>query len=166
MKDKSQMAEHPPINESTSLFVSAKNAVKERDYGQAEALLSQLLALEPKHLNALDLMGFVLFFQGRYAECESYCLRALEIAPRHVYALNGLGMALSRQGHLERGVEVMTQAIEINPTWPEPYWDMAVVLIEAGEAARAIEVLARGIANIPASRARFERLLNRIKDSQ
>lgn len=149
-----------------TLLKSAKKAAKQRDFVEAESILVECLARVPGHLDALDLMGFVLFFQKKYADCESYCRRALEIEPEHVYALNGLGMALSRQGEIEAGVAAMEQAMALKPTWPEPYWDMSIILIEAGEKSRAIEVLNKGIKRIPSSKVRFESLLLRIKNEK
>jgi tetratricopeptide (TPR) repeat protein len=121
----------------------------------AAALLDEVLVAQPEHLRALDLLGFVRFFQKRYAEGESLCRRALAVKPDHAYAHKGLGLHLAKLGRLDEGVAMLERAIELAPTWSDPYWDLAVTLFDAGQHAAARAVLDRAKAAVPAERPRL-----------
>jgi len=121
----------------------------------AAALLDEVLAAQPEHLRALDVLGFVRYFQQRYADGEALCRRALAVKPDHPYAHKGLGLHLAKLGRLDDGVAMLERAIELAPNWSDPYWDLAVTLVEAGQHATARAVLDRGKAAIPAERPRF-----------
>jgi tetratricopeptide (TPR) repeat protein len=154
------MREDETVND---LLVEAAKAAQSRRLDEADALLSRVLSLHPNNLKALDLMGFVRFFQRRYEECERLCRKALQIKPDHAYAMSGLGMALARQNKLDEGIEMLERAAETSPEWPEPYWDAAVILLEANEKIRAEAILQKGICCAPKSRGRFEKLLTKIR---
>jgi tetratricopeptide (TPR) repeat protein len=157
-----KQADTGPID---SLLTKAKRAAESRRLDEAEALLLQVLTLCSDNLKALDLLGFVRFFQGRYEECEKLCLRALEIKPDHAYAMSGLGMSLARQHKLDEGIAMLERAMATSPAWPEPYWDAAVILFEAGETVRAEAILQKGLQCAPKSHDRFEKLLSTIRQS-
>lgn len=156
------MQSQPEISVEQLLF-AARQAVQEERLDTAASIITTALQAEPDHIGALDLLGFVRFFQKQYEECEQCCRRVLDLKPGHAYALSGLGMALARQGRLEEGVTMLEQAMTAKPAWPEPYWDLAVILLEAGDKARAAAVLNRGKTNAPDAAARFDKLLPRTK---
>ena len=103
-------------------------------------------------------MGFVRFFQKRYAESEACCLKVLSIKPDHAYALSGLGMNQARLGRLDEGIKSLRRAMEIQPGWSEPYWDLAIVLKDGRRYDDAVDTLNEGIRWCPSQRDRFERL--------
>jgi Flp pilus assembly protein TadD len=146
------------------LLADAGRAASAKALEKAADLASKALALDENHLKALDLMGFIRFFQGEYRESEACCRRALQVKPEHAYALSGLGMSLARQGRLEEGLEMMTRAMTVKPDWPEPYWDMAVILLESGDRERAAQILERGQTNAPSAARRFQGLLLKIQN--
>ena len=59
----------------------ATRAAREQRFDAAATILDDVLGAEPDNLRALDLFGFVRFFQGRYEEAEAYCRRALDTEP-------------------------------------------------------------------------------------
>ncbi|MBN2362314.1 MAG: tetratricopeptide repeat protein [Deltaproteobacteria bacterium] len=144
------------------LVERATELAQQRCLDDAAALLDEVLTAHPEHLRALDVLGFVRFFQQRYAEGEALCRRALVIKPDHAYAHKGLGLHLAKQGKLDDGVAMLERAIELNPTWLDPYWDLAVTLFEAGQHERALAVLERGASAIPAERPRLTAFQRRI----
>ena len=148
-----------------SLLREAADAANEKRLDDADRLLTEVLRRAPDQVKALDLLGFVRFFQQRYPECEQLCRRVLEIEPGHAYALSGLGMASARQGRLEEGIALLHRAMAAAPTWTEPYWDAAVLLLESGQTDRARETLQAGLKNAPKGAPRFRKLLARIADA-
>ncbi len=145
------------------LLRQATVAAQSRRLDAACELLEQVLAQDPANLRALDLFGFVRFFQGRFTEAEQYCRRALELAPDHAYAHKGLGLCLARQGRVDEGEQELQRAITLKPGWFDPYWDLAVVLREAGRPDDALAVLARAQVAVPRQRARLLGFSRRIR---
>jgi radical SAM protein with 4Fe4S-binding SPASM domain len=141
----------------------AREAVNARHFDEARRLLERMLELEPDHLPALDLLGFVCFFLRDYEAAETYNRRALARDPDHAFAHNGLGLSLARQGKLAEGSAAIERAIALAPRWYEPYHDLAVVLAEAGKKQEACAMLERGAAAIPESAAEFGKTAASIK---
>jgi tetratricopeptide (TPR) repeat protein len=146
-----------------SIVARATEEAKARRFERAAALLEEVIAIDPDHLKALDLFGFVRFFQGRFAEAEGYCRRALAIDPDRAYAHKGLGLCVARQGRLEEGVASLERAIALRPAWSDPYWDLGVVLADAGRFEQALDVLGQGAAMVPAKEKDFRRFQAQVR---
>ncbi len=141
-----------------ALLDEAKIAAQRREFGRAESLVREVLAARPDHVPALDLLGFVLYFQGRPAEAEAVCRRTLELKPDHPYALKGLGLCLAKEGDLAGAIASIERAIALKPDWFDPYWDLAVTLVDAGRMADAVAVVQRGRVALPDRARDWERM--------
>ncbi len=146
-----------------SIVARATEEAKARRFEQAAALLDEVIAVDPAHLRALDLFGFVRFFQGRFAEAEAYCRRALAIDPDHAYAHKGLGLCVARQGSVDEGIACLERAIALRPAWSDPYWDLGVVLADAGRFDQALDVLGQGAAMAPAKEKDFRKFQAQVR---
>jgi superkiller protein 3 len=131
-----------------TLVKRASEAARDRRFDEAAALLDEALAQDPNHLQALDLFGFVRYFQGRFAEAEQHCRTALSLDPDRAYAHKGLGLCVARQGKVDEGIVSLRRAISLKPGWADPYWDLGVVLTDAGRFEEALDVLAQGAAMV------------------
>jgi tetratricopeptide (TPR) repeat protein len=78
-----------------------------RRFAEAEPLLEQALAAEPRHLSALVNLGAARKAAGRHAEAEALYRRALALAPADVVALRNLGALLNGN---ERHAEALAVA--------------------------------------------------------
>ncbi len=155
------MTRHTQIQD---LLNQATAAAREKRFEQARRLIHKVLETQPDNLRALDLGGFVYFFEERYAQAEQFCRRALQLAPDHAYAHKGLGLCLARQDRLDEGIEELERAISLKPAWADPYWDMAVVLSENGRTDEALAVLERAQLAVPPSDvARFVALARKLR---
>lgn len=139
-----------------SLVEAAAKAATRRDFACAIVGLEAALLEDPTNLRALDLAGYALFFEGRFAEAEQMCRRALAASPDHAYAHKGLGLSIAKQGRTDDGIASLRRAIALRPGWADPYWDLGVVLRNAGRVDDALDVLARGAEAVPDRRADFE----------
>lgn len=117
-----------PISEH---LASARRLADLRNFPAAEEALRLALAAKPDDVAALDLLGFVLYFQDRPKEAEVACRRALELRPNHAYALKGLGLCLAKQGAVDEGVGFLDGAIAQDGRWFDPHWDLVVTLVAA-----------------------------------
>jgi tetratricopeptide (TPR) repeat protein len=112
----------------------------------------------PEDIRALDLLGYVLYFQEKPAEAEAVCRRTLDLAPNHAYALKGLGLCLAKAGNLSAAIDSIERAIAAKPDWFDPYWDLAVTLVDAGRTSEVIAVLRRARAALPGRTAEWDRM--------
>lgn len=67
--------------DSTAKFQLARALRSKRCYSEAECVARDLLAQEPRHADALALLGAILSTQGGSSESMPYLRRAVEIAP-------------------------------------------------------------------------------------
>jgi predicted Zn-dependent protease len=132
-----------------------------RAFDDAERLLRDVLAQDPDHREALDLLGFVLFFTNRSAEAEPFCRRAVERRPDHAYAWKGLGMHLVRLGKHDEGFAALERATELKPGWFDPHWDYLVMCRETGARDRLEKMLAIALERFPAQAPRLRALAGR-----
>jgi tetratricopeptide (TPR) repeat protein len=153
------MTEQEPLD---ALVRRAAAATEGRRFDEASELLARALERDPDNLRALDILGFVRFFQGRFEDAEQCCTRALSLAPDNAYAHKGLGLCLAKRGKLDEAIEELERAIALKPTWADPYWDLAVVLSGAKRYREAIAVLGRGSEAVPEAREELEGLSARI----
>ncbi len=141
-----------------ALLDEAKVAAQRREFGRAESLVREVLAARPDHVPALDLLGFVVYFQDRPSEAEAICRRTLELKPDHPYALKGLGLCLAKGGDIAGAIASIERAIALKPDWFDPYWDLAVTLVDAGRMAEAVAVVQRGRVALPDRERDWERM--------
>jgi Tfp pilus assembly protein PilF len=141
---------------------AAYQAANRREFADAERLLLDVLSDDASALIALDLLGFVQYFQGRPAEAEQACRRAIAIDPTRAYSNKGLGLCLAKQGKLDEGLPYLREAVRLEPNWFDPRWDMAIVLSEGGRYDEALEVLAQAELAVPTAQARFAQLRGEI----
>ncbi len=140
-------------------LVLARRAVAARAYGDAERLLREVLAEAPDHREALDLIGFVLFFLDRSVEAEPFVRRAVELYPDHAYAWKGLGMHLVRLGRHDEGFGAIERATELRPDWFDPHWDYLVMARSVGLQERFDAMLERARSRFPQETGRLDGLL-------
>jgi tetratricopeptide (TPR) repeat protein len=130
-------------------------------FSEAEQILREVLAELPDDREALDLIGFALYFQDRSAEAEPYCRRAVELSPEHAYAWKGLGMHLIRLGRHDEGFRAVEHATELRPDWFDPHWDFLVMALQVGSPERFDAMMALAKARFPDAAARLAQLAAR-----
>lgn len=128
----------------------------------AEQLLKLVLRDAPESLPALDLLGYVLYFEGRPVEAEAACRLAVQLEPTRAYSNKGLGLCLAKQGEVDQGLTYLREAIRLAPEWFDPRWDMSIVLMDAGRYTEALDALDQAAAAIPTEAERFERLRDEV----
>ena len=154
----------PPALRSTNvmrykaLLDEAMTLAKRRDFKRSESLLREVLDAQPDNVPALDLLGYVLYFQDRATEAETVCRQTLELKPGHAYALKGLGLCMAKRGRVDEAVETIEAAIAAKPDWFDPYWDLCVTLVDAGRHADACAVMKRAREAIPSRAGDWERM--------
>ena len=127
-----QMVRFPQLSEQ------AQQAVDKGDPQAAQAILHQLVALDPRSAEAMLRLGKVLQLQGQSAEAEACFKRALEIDRDYPEALIGLGQMEANRGGIDSALERFRTAIELEPNKPDAHMEQGRVLEAAGRTDEAI----------------------------
>jgi protein O-GlcNAc transferase len=105
---------------------------------QAEQIYRQILAQQPKHAEALHLLGVIAYQGGRYDLAVDLILQAIALNPAYPEAYSNLGVALKDQGQLDAALAAYRQAIALQPSYPEAHYNLGVVLRDMGQPDAAI----------------------------
>ena len=141
-----------------SAIAEARAAIGRQAWDEAIDRLRGALDADPDHREALDLIGFALYFAGRSAEAEPYCRRAVEKHPENAYAWKGLGLHLVKLGQLDEGFAAVERACTMKPGWFDPHWDYLVSARAVGDRARFERMLPLAEARFPAQAAKLRAL--------
>jgi len=105
--------------------------------GEAEKLYRRILSEEPRHADALHLLGVALFQSGRGAEAAEQIRRAIAIQPAIADFHNHLGAALIVAGKPRDALGALERALALAPGRPEFHLNLGNAYRECGELARA-----------------------------
>ena len=95
---------------------------------QAEKLCRQVLQKNPKHVDALRMLGLIAAAAGDLEDAEHLLRQALEYAPDHTPALFELGRVLKELDHHEQAIEVYRAITKRQPDNPKAHFRLAGVL--------------------------------------
>jgi predicted O-linked N-acetylglucosamine transferase (SPINDLY family) len=117
-------------------------ALKDHQNGQfdrAERSYRTVLGKNPKHGDALNLLGMLLAQTGRDEEGAELMRRAIAIAPNFAPLHANLGETYRRQKKFDLALAALKRAIALDPRFPEAHNNLAATL---GDMARWDESLA------------------------
>lgn len=101
-----------------ALLARGERLLEAGEFSEAEALLREAAAREPRSARAHSKLGAALARQGRYEEAVAILRRAIELDPRYAPAYTNLGAAYHEQGRLEEALQAYRKALEVDPE----YW--------------------------------------------
>lgn len=113
-------------------------ALQSGDINAAERMFKAVLAAQPRHVGALNLLGTVLVRLGRFAEAETYLLRALREHASSDATLYNYGLVLKALNRPVEALERFSQALKINPSIAETWNNRGIVLAGLGRLDEAI----------------------------
>jgi len=111
----------------------------------AEAIYRQILAVEPRHADALHLLGAIAHQAGQHASAIELIGKALQVNPNDAAALCNLGEAYRVSGRLEEAIAAYRRALYIQPGQPEACSNLGNVLRSVGRMDEAIDACRRAI---------------------
>lgn len=97
------------------LYSSALSQHQQGNLTTAESLYQQVLQLQPKHADALHMLGVVYYQTGRTDLAITHIKQALAINPRDLDYLNHYGLALRAANQLEAAIKSFQQAVLLQP---------------------------------------------------
>jgi tetratricopeptide (TPR) repeat protein len=99
---------------------------------QAETLFEAVLALEPRHFDALLMLGTLAAQTGRTARSAQYFERAVAANDTFAPAHNNLGIVLTELSRLDEAVASFDRAITLFPGFADAYCNRGFALEQLG----------------------------------
>jgi tetratricopeptide (TPR) repeat protein len=115
----------------------------------AEMVFQQVLAKNPRHVEALHLSALVSLAQGRHAPAAALLDRAVALAPERPELRNDLGECLRAAGDVDGSMAAYRAALALRPDFAEARNNLGVALRQAGRAEAAVEAFEAALASRP-----------------
>ncbi len=123
----------------------AVNLHRSGQLAQAESLYRQILAADPRHSNAWQLLGAMSLQQQNYSVAVEYLSRAIALGCTHALVYNHLAVAYQSLNQLDQALQAYEMAILKQPNFPEALVSRALILKQRGDFPTAISALRRAI---------------------
>ncbi len=111
----------------------------------AAGLYQQILALDPRHTDALNLLGVIANQSGRPDLAVDYIGRAIAIQDKSAVYHGNYGQALLALGRLDDAIASFRQALTLQPTMAEAYANLAIAFRHQGKIGDAVALLKRAL---------------------
>ncbi|MCZ6722073.1 MAG: tetratricopeptide repeat protein [Proteobacteria bacterium] len=128
----------PPARESHSLLTESAALLDDGKLEQAETLLRDLLAHEPRNPDGLHLLGLALAGFGRTEEAAERVANALRLRPDAASYHNSFGMLLLSAGDPSAALDSFREAIALEPKFTTAQSNAANALRLLGRNAEAV----------------------------
>jgi len=125
-------ADRSNSNERQYLFTQGNKCFAQGAYAQALDLYQDLVALDPRHADALNNLGAALCKLGRYKEAEDYFRQAIGINPNYPEAHNNLGNVLRWRGRIAEAEIPLRRALKLKPDYVDARSSLGLTLVLLG----------------------------------
>jgi len=132
------------------VFDQAMTEYRAGHMAEAEALYRQVLARQPDHADAHQLLGVLANQTGRSDQAVQLLQRAIELNPNVASYHNNLGLTLVSAGRAGDAVAVFNRALQIQPSFPEAENNLGTALRACGRIRDAIAAYRQAITLRPA----------------
>jgi len=133
---------------------------------EAEALYRQILAVEPRHAEALHHLGVIAHEVGKNDVAVGLIRQALALKPNYPDARYDLGIALKDQRQLDEAITAYREAVTLKPEFPEAHNNLGIALMEKGDLDAAIAAYRQAIALKPDYSEAYNNLGNALQDKR
>lgn len=110
-----------------SAYLMGRAAHGSGQLAQARAQYAQVLALDPRHLGALNAMAVIHAQEGQFDEALKLFGRAMALAPEAAHLHNNAGYALLRAGRLAEAEAALLRAQALDPANPKTLQNLALL---------------------------------------
>lgn len=127
-------------------------------FAEAETLYRKALAQEPRHVDALRLLGVVRFQRGDLPEAERLLHQALSAAPDHAKTHDNLAYVLAGAGRNDEALAAVRRATELEPASDAFAFNLGSLLIAMNRTDEGIAALRRTLELSPHHAAAHQQL--------
>ena len=111
---------------------------REARFAEAESIYRQVLARDPAHADALQMLGVLAAQAGRGTEALHLLRRAVALDPGAPEYHGNLGIVLAGQGKLDEAISAFLKALELRPAYVQAQFNLARALKDKGQLQEAI----------------------------
>ena len=112
---------------------------------EAEVLYRQILTVDPRHADALHLLGVIAHQAGRNDLAVELIRQAVALSPNHPPSYSNLGLALSALGQFDDAIVAYRRALQLKPDYFEAYNNLGNTLRATGQIDDAIVAFRRAL---------------------
>jgi len=134
---------------AAALFARAFARHQAGDLDEAGRIYRRILAINPRHVDSLHLLGLAAAQSGRPDDGARLIGQALVLKPDLAVAHYNLGNVLRTLGRGEEAVEAYRRAIDLEPNSPRVLVNLGVTLRGLGRGGEAVEAYERALACKP-----------------
>src|SRR5258707_3380763 len=91
---------------------------------QADAMYRKILAAEPDHADALQMLGAIAFAIGRHTEAIPLIRRAITLNPQAAEYHSNLPIVLATAGQADAAIDALRQAIALKPDYADAHYNL------------------------------------------
>lgn len=146
------MSEHSPYSTEPGRAITVGNAIslanshlQSRRLGEAELIYRQVLAVNPRHFDALHFLGVIATQTGKFDQAANLIGQAIEQNPSSHAAHNNLGVALMQQGRLKEAAESFQRALAVKPDYASARINLGRVHQRLGNHGIGMEMAVQGM---------------------
>ncbi len=139
----------PECAPDVSLAAKLQSAVALHQRGDlyaASRLYEEILSVQPRHADALHLLGVIAAVSGDAQRAVDLIDQALQVQPRSPTALNNRGAARRELGHWAAAIEDFDRAIALKQDYADAHYNRANVLKDMGNREAALDSYERALA--------------------
>jgi predicted O-linked N-acetylglucosamine transferase (SPINDLY family) len=103
---------------------------RSRRLDDAERLYREILAVAPRHFDALHMLGLVQYETGRHGDAVESIRAATALKPDFAPACVNLGLALQKLGKTEEALASFERALALRPDYAEAHYNRGNVLLD------------------------------------
>lgn len=104
---------------------------------EAERLLRQAVAADPKYATAFNDLGVILMRERKYADAEQVLRKGIEATPKSATLLENLGIDLIHATRYEDAIAPLKESLLLQPNRGEAHLQLGAALVETGKYAEA-----------------------------
>jgi protein O-GlcNAc transferase len=145
------------------LFAQAVNYHQQQQFAQALTAYRQVLAIDPKYIDALTNLGSLLKSLGQVEEAIAIYRQGLALKPKSGETWFNLGNALHEIGQLEAAESAFGQAVQLKPNLGVAYFKLGKVLQEQEKLTEAADSYQKAINLMKDSAQAYTNLGNILK---
>jgi len=161
---KAPLAGKPAANRAASLYAAAQGQHANGQLREAALLYGEVLALQPRHSGALNLLGVLSSQAGQHQEGARLIRLAAAISPGEASIHINLGLVLRELGQLAEAASSLRRALKLRPDVADIHLNLGVILAEQGEAEAAVACYRRALALQPGNAETLNNLGNLLRE--
>ena len=112
---------------------------------EAEAIYREILAIQPRHADALHLRGVIAHQSGRHDVAVDLIRQAIALQPDAASFHSNLGESYRMHGRMDEAVAAFRRALKLKPDYAEACNNLGNALTELGKLDEAIAICRRAV---------------------